>query len=186
MHVRFTTCVGASVLEEGSHEPIGVITGMLPNPDTGTIHGFFVRTRGVFSSHELFLAVADIAHWGVNVHVRHVDHLAPLEDFQRLVLLTQEGRTLLRQKIVTETGASLGRCADVQFDTQHFSLEWLFPRQYFRWRRPIPVSAIIEVRRDAIVVRDAAKHVPLTETVLDTLVPLAEAPTVPQPQTMMK
>ena len=101
--------------------------------------------------------------------------LAPAEEIVRLRPLLTDKRTILHQRIVTEGGQMLGRCGDVQFDTKLFMLEWLFPRKFMRWARPIPASSIIIVRNDAIVVRDAVM-LPDIETgpsVLETLDPLS-------------
>jgi hypothetical protein len=94
--------------------------------------------------------------------------------------LFDEGRSILGQRIRTENGLTLGMCGDVQFDTQTFTIEWLFPRRWWRWGRPLPASAIVEVRPDAVIVRDQlAKTEPITAKVLQTLDQLAE-PVVPQ------
>lgn len=133
---------------------LGNVVGVILHPDRGSVEGFMVRARG-FPRHEaLFLSVHDISHWGARVRVRSADCLAPLDDFIRLKSFLQEGRTILGQRIMTAEGQSLGVCRDVQFETKLFALEWLFPRKFFRRRPPIPVSAIIEVRSDAVIVRD--------------------------------
>lgn len=155
MHLRFSTCVGVAVLDEATDEPLALISGVLVHPDTGKIEGFFVRTPGMFRGQELFLASQDIAHWGMHVRVRHADALSPLEDRIRLTTLLEDGRTVLGQTIVNESGVRLGTCADIQFDTTHFMLEWLFPKLLWRWKPPVPASAIVEVRAQQIVVRDA-------------------------------
>lgn len=60
---------------------------------------------------------------------------------------------MLNQRIRTESGTSLGRCRDVQFNTDTMHIEWIFPRKWFRWGMALPVSDIIEVRNDAIIVK---------------------------------
>ncbi len=151
MHVRFSMCLGMTVADGRSDDLLGTVTGIFIHPDLGKLEGFFVRT----AAGDEFLAVSDIAHWGRSIVIRDVDAIARLEERVRLSSLWHEGRTVLGQRLVTEAGAVLGTCADVQFETDTFRLEWLFPRKWLRWKRPIPVSAIIEVRADAVCVRDA-------------------------------
>jgi len=102
----------------------------------------------------LFCASADIVHWGMDLQVRSSHSVAPLSENIRLERLWAEGRTIVLQRVVTEQGRVLGRCRDVQFDTARMRLEWLFLRRFLRAGLPVPTSEIIEVRADAVVVRD--------------------------------
>jgi hypothetical protein len=140
----------------------------------GTIEGFYTRIPAFLHTLELFLPVLDIMHWGSRVRIRDADVLAPLEDLIRLQQISEENRTVLGQKIITEDGAILGVCRDVQFDTKTFRLEWLFPKKWFRWQRPIPASSIVIVKPEAIVVRNAVTlpEVATGPSVLETLDPL--------------
>jgi len=173
MHVRFSTVIGLPVIEDTGEQEIASLNGILLNPDLGKVEGFFVKVTGFMQSQELFLPVMDIVHWGNRVRVR--DHaLSDLQEFVRLQSLYEEGRSVLQQRILTENGTPLGVCGDVQFDTVSFYMEWIFPRKWFRWRTPLPVSSIVLVRQDAIIVRDAVTlpEVVTGPSVLTTLDPL--------------
>ena len=152
--MRFTASLGLPVLEQETAEVLGRISGMLLHPDTGRVEGFFVRTEGFFSHEDLFLSPLDIVHWGMRIIVRNRDALSPPEERVRLQPLLDGKRPVLGQPIVTQRGRPLGRCSDVQFSTRDYVLQWLFPRRFFRWGLPIPASQILEVRLDAIVVRE--------------------------------
>ncbi len=154
MRARFSRSRGLPVLDEETGETIGTISGMVLNPDTGVVEGFFVRAAGFFHRENLFLHSLDILHWGLRLTVRHQDVLSPMEDLVRLQSLIASQRPILGQRMVTESGRVLGRCSDVQFSTRDFRLEWLFPRRFFRLGIPVPASQILEVRREAIVSRD--------------------------------
>lgn len=154
MHIRFMHCRGLPVVEEHSQQFIGVLSDIFIHPDTGKVEGFFIQIRHFMHTEVLFLSVMDITHWGRTVMIRDRDALAPLEDHVRLRQMFDEGRTVLGQKMVTEAGKRLGTCADAQFETKTFRVEWLFPRKMFRWTRPVPITSVSEVRPDAIVVRD--------------------------------
>lgn len=154
MHVRFNTCIGTPVLEEGGDATLGMISGILIHPDTGKIEGFLVRVLGT----DLFCGSSDIVRWGTRVYLRDASVLAPPEDRIRLQSLLQDPRTVLGQKIRTESGTLLGRCSDVQFNTDVMHIEWIFPRKFFRWGVALPVSEILEVTPHAIIVGDPMKQ----------------------------
>lgn len=155
MHLRFSTAAGLPVQEEHAREAVGFISGILLHPDLGKVEGFFVRVSGFLRSEELFLQTMDILHWGKRIRIRDASVLIPLNDIIRLEALVEEGRFMVGQRIISESGITLGTCRDVQFDTTQFMLEWLFPRRFLRWKRAIPASSIVEVTSDAVIVRDA-------------------------------
>ncbi len=181
MHVRFSTCRGMPVLDEGG-EPLGIIDAPVLHPDTGRVEGFFVRLPGFFHGPDPFLSSQDILHWGTYVRIGDADALGPLEDRLRLAAIAESGRTIYGQRILTETGGVLGRCADVQFDTKMFQAEWLFPRKWGQWGIALPISEIIEVRTEAVIVRDPTITAPEPKnTILETIDEFAEA-AVPTPK----
>lgn len=154
MQLRFSTILGIPVVTEDTGEVVGMLSGMLPHPDTGKIEGFFVELPGMFRRETLFLLTRDIRSWGLRITVRDGDALFPPDEQIRLQSLLEDPRPILGQRILTETGAYVGRCRDLQFDTRYFQIEWLFPKRWGRWRLPFPVSEIIEVRHEAIIIKD--------------------------------
>ncbi len=163
MQVRLTTALGLSVREEETGDELGTLTGILIHPDTGRIEGFYVAVPGFLHADQLFLSVPDIRFWGLYVRILDRDRLTEPEERIRLQPLLEDPRTVLGQPIRTEGGRPLGRCADVQFETQFFQVEWLFPRRWWRWRTPLPINEVLEVRPDAIIVREPVR--PLAEPV---------------------
>ena len=175
-------CLGMPIVAENADEAVGTLSGILIHPDLGRIEGFFVRVPGLFQTDHLFLATQDVLHWGSRIRVLDPDVLSPLEERVRLHSLFLEGRTVLGQKILTESVRQVGTCRDVQFETKTFRLEWIFPKKWWRWGTGIPATAIIEVRGDAIIVRDlaAGAEQPRGQSVLKALDQLAEAPVTPR------
>lgn len=162
MHVRLSTCLGMAIVAADTQEPIGTLESLLIHPDTGAVEGIRLSVGGAGQSARC-VSSPDIVHWGLRIDVRDAEAVGPLEECVRFQDVLREGRTVLGQRMVTEGGRVLGRCADVQFDTERFQVEWLFPRTWFRWGAPLPVASILEVRPDAIVVREteAAEKQPL-------------------------
>ncbi|MBI1812481.1 hypothetical protein HY285_01660 [Candidatus Peregrinibacteria bacterium] len=155
MHVRFQTSLGMTIATEETGEALATICGILIHPDTAKIEGFFASVHVGFLGREtLFLSSLDIVRWGSRVWIRRADALSPPEDRVRLQPLLEDRRPVLGQRMRTESGNVIGTCRDVQFDTLHFMMEWLFPKRSFRWGIAIPISEVLEVRPDAIIVRD--------------------------------
>jgi len=153
MHVRASMCRGMPVVDDCTQDVVATLEAPVIDSDTGSIQGFFVT--GVFSHDPLFLQIVDIVGWGMQVHIRSADRLAPPEEIVRLQRFFTDRRTILGQPIRTQgSNTYLGRCDDVQFNTHHFTLEWLFPRKFFVYRQPVPVNEIIEVTPDVVLVND--------------------------------
>lgn len=155
MQVRFSIARGQPVVLDDSGEMLGNIDGILLDPDRGLVAGFFVRVpSGFFSSMTLFLSSNDIIRWGTAAFVKRASVLAEPGDFLRVQPLLEDKRSVLGQPIVTKGGVKLGTCKDVQFDTLHFRVHWLFPKTIFHWATPISVSDVLEITPKAIIVRD--------------------------------
>lgn len=165
--------LGLPVSAEDTGDTLGELGGIAIHPDTGKVEGFYVTLPvGFFSTEALFLSSSDILHWGTQVTVRKRSVLSPPEDFLRLQALFEDERSFLEQKIKTESGKYIGRCMDVQFDTDHFVVEWIFPRRLFQWGIALPVSEIVEVKTEAIIVRDPTPAPETVETAKQESAPL--------------
>ncbi|PIQ75715.1 hypothetical protein COU78_02995 [Candidatus Peregrinibacteria bacterium CG10_big_fil_rev_8_21_14_0_10_49_24] len=159
MQQRISTCLGAQVVQNSSEEVLGTLANVLINPDSGTIEGFYVFVPSGLSSGILFCSSLDIVRFGARVHIRSEDSLCDPRDIIRLQSLLEDNRPVLGQRVRTESGQKLGRCKDIQFNTDTMKLEWVFPKKLFSWGRGVPVADIVEVRSDAIIVRDAPRPV---------------------------
>lgn len=157
MHVRLSTCHGAGVIDRLG-EALGMLSGIFVHPDTGKVEGIFVAVpAGMLATEELFCSCEDVVHWGAMVQISSRDALGPIEDRLRLVPILREGRTVLGQRMRTESGKALGVCRDVQFDTEKMRVEWLFPKKFFRYGVALPVTDVVEVRADAVIVREGQR-----------------------------
>jgi sporulation protein YlmC with PRC-barrel domain len=161
MHVRLSTCMGTEVVDRAHGEVIGFLAGIFLHPDTGKVEGVFVRgISGLFARAELlFCGSDDILHWGTVLQIRAASCLAPLVDRIRLSALFAEGRTIVGQRVETTSGNYMGRCRDIQVDTIKMRLEWLFPRRLLRRETSLPISEVIEVRSEAVIVRDPVRPI---------------------------
>lgn len=183
MHVRFSTLIGLPVFAENEEMIVGYVSSLLIHPDTGAVEGLFVFGGSIWSMEELFLSSMDIVQWGMTIKIRRAEQLSPIEDVLRVQELLQDERSVLHQRIVGDTSKTdLGVCRDVQIDTDALMIEWIYPRTWFRWRRPIAKTSIIEITPEYILVRDGTAP---AEASIDTKTgAVEEAPVVvANPQT---
>jgi hypothetical protein len=142
------------VVAEAGQETVGRVAGILLNPDTAAVEGFFLFRDG--EREPLFLAAADVRRFGTVLTVADTSRVSPVEDRVRLRPLLQDKRPVLGQRVRTERGRNLGICRDIQIGTRSMRMEWLFPKRFWRWGVALPASAITEITEAAIVIRDDA------------------------------
>ena len=152
MHLLRSNALGTEVIDELDHQIQGVIRDLLIDPDRGKIVACSVQTP--FAPEPLLLQTQDILSWGKRVHIREKESMGPVDDMLRLQPFLQDERPLISQRIRTKGGISLGKCKDIQFNTEHFEVEWLFPRKFLRKELPLPASDILEITKEAIIVKD--------------------------------
>lgn len=181
MHVRFSSCRGLPILEDGTQDFCGWVNGIVLHPETGNVEGFTVRGGGGAGG-EAFLLRDDIVRWGKCVWIRSVHAIGPLEDIVRLRSVLSDPRRILGQRIRTESGKKLGVCRDIQFSTATWGLEWIFPRKWWVfWGIPIARKDIVEVTTNAIIVRDPLLPQKERSMALQETVRLEELVEVPRP-----
>jgi uncharacterized protein YrrD len=156
MRLRFSRVLGTPVTGDDLRHSLGTISGVLIHPETGAIEGFFVQNGGFLFPSTLFLSSAAIRHWGTRVRIADEDALCPIDDVVRCRSLLESGQVILGQRMMTEDGVRLGRCVDMQFSSETFQVEWLFPRQWFRQRPAVAFRDVVEVRKDVIIIRSGA------------------------------
>ena len=112
--------------------------------------------------------------WGQRIHIGESDILMPPQEIIRLASFLEDKRKVMGQIIQTKSGVTLGKCSDVQFDSEHFTLEWIFPRHFLRKGTPLPASDILEVTEEAIIVKDQTPKEEKLEA------PVEETPLIPK------
>ena len=154
MHVRLSSSLGLPIVEKNDDHVIGIISGILINPDSGKIEGFYAKVPGLMASGDLFFSALDTVKWGTRVSIQDREVLSPANDRIRLKEILEDPRTVLGQKVLYENGKKLGVCKDVQFDTDKMVMTWIFPKKFFGWGMAIPAKEIKEIKKDKIIVCD--------------------------------
>lgn len=154
MHVRLSSSLGLPIIEKNDDHVLGVISGILINPDSGKIEGFYAKVPGLMLKEDLFFSALDTVKWGTRVSIQDREVLSFASDRVRLKEILEDPRSVLGQKVVYENGKSLGVCKDVQFDTDKMIMTWIFPKKFLRWGMAIPAKEIKEIKNEKIIVRD--------------------------------
>ena len=154
MHIRFSSCIGLPIVDDSTDDTVGMIHGILVDPDKGAVEGFAVTQSGFGLKHVSFLSTLDIRRFGAAVHVGHPSVIGDAEDIVRLQGVLADTRRVIDQRMCTESGMQLGVCRDVQINTKTWHVEWLFPRRFFRWGTPVSIAQVIDVTEKAILLRD--------------------------------
>lgn len=152
MHLLRSQAIGTEIIDDALHEIHGRVIEIVLDPDRGKVLALLVRMP--FDSVSYAVQVLDITTWGKRIHVRDPSVLGPSEEIIRLKPYLEERRKIHHQPIVTKSGVRIGRCSDYQFSTEHFALEWIFPRTFFLKGTPLPASEILEVTEKAVIVKE--------------------------------
>ena len=152
MHLLRSAALGTEIIDDALHEIHGRVIDVILDPDRGKVLALLVRMP--FDSVTYAVQVLDITTWGKRIHVRDASVLGPVEEVIRLKPFLEEKRRIYRQPIITKSEARIGMCSDYQFSTEHFTLEWIFPRSFFFKGTPLHASEILEVTEKAIIVKD--------------------------------
>jgi uncharacterized protein YrrD len=152
MHLLRSAAIGTEVIDEQDHQIHGTVTDFVFDPDRGKLVAVLVDSPD--SADLLALQTQDIAAWGQRIHIKETDMLGVPDEILRLKPLFEDPRTIIGQYIKTKSGVAIGKCVDIQFDAAHFGIEWIFPRSFLKKGLPLPASDILEITKDAIIVKD--------------------------------
>lgn len=137
---------------------LGTIENILINADNGIVEGFFVAQNSWFYKDTLFLSNREIAEFRrKEIYIPANVSLGAPEDHFRLQLVFSDKRKILGQKIITKDKIYLGRCYDVQINTDSWRMEWLFPKKWWFLTTPVPSSEIMEVTKSHILLKNIIK-----------------------------
>ena len=149
MHLLRSTAIGTEVIDNTNHDVHGKVASLVIDPDRGKLIALLIISSA--SSDLLSLQTDDIVTWGNRIHIRDTDILGPVQEVVRLQEYLTSKRTVIGQRIKTKSGTYIGKCCDVQFRTDTFDVEWIFPRRFFRKGLALPTSDILEIKDSGII-----------------------------------
>ena len=152
MHLLRSTAIGTEIIDNTNHDIHGRVADLIIDPDRGKLIALLVISP---SSRDLLsLQMDDVISWGNRIHIRDAETIGPVQEVIRLQKYLTSRRRIISQRIYTKSGTYIGKCCDVQFRTDTFDVEWIFPRRFFRKGLALPTSDILEVKESAIIVKD--------------------------------
>jgi sporulation protein YlmC with PRC-barrel domain len=157
----YRNVVAAPVLHYDDRSLIALIKDVIIDPDTGKLEALWVKP----AKHPLSYGVIqmqDIAEWKKNVYVKRDDVVADPADIIKLADILSQKREVLGNSVQTEAGETLGKVADIDFDTEtgylrHLYVEKLFLGCFSYSRRIFDYESVIEILPDRILVKGIAE-----------------------------
>jgi len=161
MQKIYSHSIGQPVVRIQDGVILGFINDFIINTDTGLIVGFFVKTKDFFSR-KLVLLTRDIREWKLKVYVDDDSVLADPQDLIRLKPIFDKQMSVFLKPVLTTDDYYLGRVYDFNFDLDSFKMINLYILKKILFfitvqRRIVPVSEIVEIKTNAVIVRSNIK-----------------------------
>lgn len=160
---------GAKVLEFDSGDLLALINGIIVDPDTGTVEAFWVKPA-TLPLKAAVLKVSDILELKKNLYIKSDQVLAEPEDIIRISEILSDGRKFLGTSVVSEAGESYGKCMNLAFDTENFTIRQIHTQKSILGvirtdKRIFSYNSIVRLTPEAIIVNDDnTKKEPLIAT----------------------
>ena len=154
--------IGTKVLEFDSGDLLGMVSGIVIDPDSGMVEAFWVRPATI-PVRSAILRTSDILELKKNLYIKSDQVLAQAEDVIRVNEIIEDGRKFLGSLVQNEGGDSYGRCDDLSFDTETYALKQIHSRKSFLGlitldERLFSYENIIKVLPGQILISDDAKE----------------------------
>ena len=156
----FKSMIGTKVLEFESGDLLGMVSGIVADPDSGIVEAFWVRPTTI-PLRNAILKTSDILEFKKNLYIKSDQVLAQAEDVIRINEILEDGRRFIGSAVESETGVSFGVCDSLSFDTGTYVLKQIHSRKSFLGiftldERFFSYENIIKVLSGVILVNDDA------------------------------
>jgi len=143
-------------LDEG--QQIGRVRGIVVDPSTFTVAALVTDKQGWFGDYKVvpFPSIMSIGEHAVTIDKRSsIEKPSNIPEVSKLI---KNKQPLLGGKVFSETGTLLGIVEEFTFNTETGAVETLeisgrFIESLFRGKKSLPVSAVVTIGTDAIIVR---------------------------------
>jgi uncharacterized protein YrrD len=164
MEKYFSETIGIPIVTTSGYK-IGRVFDIVINPETGVVAGFLTSP-----TKQKVLAPLDVIGWDKALTVHDEDSILEIDEIHQVRESLKKDIRLFRNRVVTKSGACLGKVVDFAMNDKMFVLTkivvaktilGIFSYDY----RIIAHKDIIEIRKDKIIVKNPLKTVPVKETV---------------------
>ena len=159
---NYESILGSHVIHQENGSILGLVEGLIVNPDSGKLEAFWVRPAEQPFSHAIVQS-QNVAEWKKHLYVKDESALADPTQIIRIADILAQNRPILGNRVENENGQSYGKVvgADIndqtgyvhQIQTQK-SLLGLFGYK----KRIFSYSKIVEVLPSKIIVSDDASQ----------------------------
>lgn len=145
--------VGTPIISEHG-EPCGRVFDVIIDPETGKIAAFSLSMK-----RGRVLAPIDVITWGRQIIISHIEDVVEANEIHKVAQILEKDIPVLRNRVYTKKGDYLGKVIDYSMDPQIFALTGIVTAKDFlgilQWdRRIISYKDIVEIRKDAIIIKD--------------------------------
>lgn len=166
MDKYYTQIIGVPVIT-ATFQRVGQVYNVIFNTDTGKVIAFSIAPGG----HKVITPI-DILAWDKEVTIADADDVSEAEDIHQLQQAHQKKYRIFKKKVLTKDGEYLGRVIDFAIHNKFFILTKIVVAKnilnlFFYHKRLINAEEILEIRKDAIIVKNPLGLVPLKKLRVD-------------------
>ncbi len=164
-------------LQEG--ERLGHVRNLIVDPAAVQVVALLLDRRSS-GGERLVVATANIHKVGSTaITVENRSSMVPLSRIPRFQELVQSRGQMRGKMVITESGARLGKIAELEIDPETFAIQALLLKGFMRRGRQIPAGQVRTIGPDAVVVREEAA---IPRPAVVPRVPPATEPPPPAPK----
>lgn len=154
MNRSFTSIKGMDVVAYGDAGTVlGSICNLVIHPKDFRILGYVVRSGwGMMGYKNHIVLAGDVNKIGILFTINDHRSLLSFDDVIAINSIMESTGYILGKNIVATTKQTLGSCGDLIIDTSYHQLRAIVPVFLFKKRNPLPVAAIKNTTKKAIVV----------------------------------
>jgi|WetSurMetagenome_2_1015567.scaffolds.fasta_scaffold24982_2 sporulation protein YlmC with PRC-barrel domain len=160
MDQYFSQTIGTPVITE-SGQKVGRIYNIVLNTDTGKVAGFIVSPGG-----GKVLAPIDVLSWHKAIDVHDVDVILEMDEIRQVYDSLRKNIPVIMNRVYTKKGIYLGKVIDFAISDKLFVLTKIVVAKTILGiitysHRIIAHQDILEIKKDAIIVKDLLLAVPI-------------------------
>lgn len=149
--------IGTRILDNEEGNLLAVIQDIIIQPDTGRIEGLWVKPLTLPIKNAILQSDA-ILEWKKNIYIKDESKIAEPEDVIKISEILARNTFFIKNQVKNESGRTLGRIYDLDFDTTKLYLRNLYSQKSFigfkYGPRVFSYDSIIKVLPDYILVKD--------------------------------
>ena len=166
MDKYYTQIIRVPVLTD-TFQRVGQVYDVIFNTDTGKVIALSIAPGG----HKVITPI-DIIAWDKAIIIGDADDVSDVEDIYQLQQMPKRKCRIFRKKVITKDGEYLGRVIDFAVHNKLFCLTKIVVAKnilslFFYRKRLINSQDIIEIRQDAIIVKNPLGLIPLKKLCVD-------------------